>query len=656
MAAFKRSNPTSRLLLVVLLLLGWNALIVAQIRLPRLISDGMVLQREQNLKIWGWASPQENITLVLKGKTYRSQADQQGNWNLQLPAQSAGGPFELNFKGKNEVQVKDVYFGDVWICSGQSNMVLPMERVKERYGADIAQANYPAIRNFFIPTLTNLQGPQADLPSGKWVVANPQDVLTFSAVAYFFAKNIYDKYQVPIGLINASVGGTPIEAWISEQGLQNFPNLLATIQHNKDTSYINTLARQARSGPPPRASEDKGMAESPKWSDPTYVPKNWRNINVPGFWEDQGIKDLNGVVWYRKEIEVPASMCGVEANLYLGRIVDADFAYVNGQQVGNITYQYPPRRYKVPAGVLKPGKNLLVVRVINQGGKGGFVPDKPYFLSANGQQVDLKGDWQYRVGEVYAPAGFGPGGGGGGGIVAQNQPSALFNAMAAPLVNYAAKGFLWYQGESNAGTPETYYSFLPALIRDWRKQWNLGELPFLYVQLANFMEINYLPSESNWAVLRDAQFKALAVPNTGMAVAIDLGEWNDIHPLNKKDLGYRLSLAAQKLAYGDQNVVYSGPQFERYRIEGDKIRLYFKHTGSGLISKDGEPLASFAIAGANRRFVWAKAEIQADNTVLVSHPQVGQPLYVRYAWADNPIEANLSNREGLPASPFRTDE
>lgn len=654
MAAFKQSNPTSRLLLVVLLLLEWNALVVAQIRLPRLISDGMVLQREQNLKIWGWASPQENISLVLKGKTYRSKADQQGNWSLQLPTQSAGGPFELNFKGNNEVQVKDVYFGDVWICSGQSNMVLPMERVKERYGADIAQANYPAIRNFFIPTLTNLQGPQADLPSGKWVVANPQDVLTFSALAYFFAKNIYDKYQVPIGLINASVGGTPIEAWISEQGLQNFPNLLATIQHNKDTSFINTLNRQARQGPPPRASEDKGMSESPKWYDPTYVPKNWRNINVPGFWEDQGLKDLNGVVWYRKEIEVPASMCGVEANLYLGRIVDADFAYVNGQSVGNITYQYPPRRYKVPAGVLKPGKNLLVVRVINQAGKGGFVPDKPYFLSANGQQVDLKGDWQYRVGEVYAPVGFGPGG--GGGIVAQNQPSALFNAMAAPLVNYAAKGFLWYQGESNAGTPETYYALLPALIRDWRKQWNLGELPFLYVQLANFMDINYLPSESSWAVLRDAQFKALSVPNTGMAVAIDLGEWNDIHPLNKKDLGYRLSLAAQKLAYGDQNVVYSGPQFERYRIEGGKIRLYFKHTGGGLISKDGEPLASFAIAGANKRFVWAKAEIQADNTVLVSHAQVSQPLYVRYAWADNPIEANLSNREGLPASPFRTDE
>lgn len=643
--------PTSKWTLLVLLF-GWSLVGFAQIRLPRLISDGMVLQREQNLKIWGWAAPQENISLRFKDKNYRSKADQQGNWSITLPPQAAGGPFELALKGSNELTIRDVYFGDVWICAGQSNMVLPMERVKERYMADIEQANYPAIRNFFIPTLTNVQGPQADLPSGKWEVATPQNVMSFGSASYFFAKTIYDKYKVPIGLINASVGGTPIEAWISEAGLQNFPDLLTTIQQNKDTSYVNGLNRKARQGIIPRPSADKGMSEPVKWFDPAYTPKNWRNINVPGYWEDQGIKDLNGVVWYRKEIDVPASMCGVPAKLFLGRIVDADFAYVNGQAVGNITYQYPPRRYNVPAGVLKPGKNLLVVRVINQAGKGGFVPDKPYFLSANGQNIDLKGDWSYKVGDVFPPfAGAPP-----GGITLQNQPSALFNAMTAPLINHAAKGFLWYQGETNANNPKPYYQLLPALIQDWRKQWKQGDLPFITVQLANFMEVNYLPSESNWAVLRDAQFKSLTVPNTGLAVAIDLGEWNDIHPLNKKDVGIRMALAAQRLAYGDQNVVHSGPQYERYQIEGDKIRLYFKHTGTGMVSKDGEPLACFAIAGADKRFVWAKAEIQADQTILVSNAQVPQPMYVRYAWADNPADANLYNREGLPASPFRTDE
>lgn len=643
--------PTSRWTLSVFLL-GCSLFGFAQIRLPRLISDGMVLQREQNLKIWGWAAPQENISLRIKDKNYRSKADQHGNWSIALPPQAAGGPFDLTLKGSNELTVRDVYFGDVWICAGQSNMVLPMERVKERYMAEIEQANYPAIRNFFIPTLTNVQGPQADLPSGKWEVATPQNVMSFGAASYFFAKTIYDRYKIPIGLINASVGGTPIEAWISEAGLMTFPDLLATIQQNKDTSYVNGLNRKARQGNVPRPSADKGMLEPTKWFDPAYMPKNWRNINVPGYWEDQGIKDLNGVVWYRKEIEVPASMCGVPAKLFLGRIVDADFAYVNGQAVGNITYQYPPRRYTIPTGVLKPGKNLLVVRVINQGGKGGFVPDKPYFLSANGQDIDLKGDWSYKVGDVFPPfAGAPP-----GGITLQNQPSALFNAMTAPLVNYAAKGFLWYQGETNAGNPKPYYQLLPALIQDWRKQWKQGDLPFITVQLANFMEVNYLPSESSWAVLRDAQFKSLAVPNTGLAVAIDLGEWNDIHPLNKKDVGVRLALAAQRIAYGDQNVVHSGPQYERFQIEGDKIRLYFKHTGTGMISKDGEPLACFAIAGADKRFVWAKAEIQADQTILVSNAQVSQPMYVRYAWADNPADANLYNQEGLPASPFRTDE
>lgn len=651
MGPSRRSMPTSRWTLLVFLL-GWSLLGFAQISLPRLISDGMVLQREQNLKIWGWAAPQENISLRFKDKNYRSKADQQGNWSITLPPQAAGGPFELSLKGSNELIVRDVYFGDVWICAGQSNMVLPMERVKERYMADIEQANYPAIRNFFIPTLTNVQGPQADLPSGKWEVATPQNVMSFGAASYFFARTIYDKYKVPIGLINASVGGTPIEAWISESGLQAFPDLLATIQQNKDTSYVNGLNRKARQGIVPRPSADKGMLEPVKWFDPAYTPKNWRNINVPGYWEDQGIKDLNGVVWYRKEIEVPASMCGVPAKLFLGRIVDADFAYVNGQAVGNITYQYPPRRYTIPAGVLKPGKNLLVVRVINQAGKGGFVPDKPYFISANGQNIDLKGDWSYKVGDVFPPfAGAPP-----GGITLQNQPSALFNAMTALLVNHAAKGFLWYQGETNANNPKPYYQLLPALIQDWRKQWKQGDLPFITVQLANFMEVDYLPSESNWAVLRDAQFKSLALPNTGLAVAIDLGEWNDIHPLNKKDVGLRMALAAQRLAYGDQNVVHSGPQYERFQIEGDKIRLYFKHTGTGMISKDGEPLACFAIAGADKRFVWAKAEIQADQTILVSNAQVPQPLYVRYAWADNPADANLYNREGLPASPFRTDE
>src|SRR6185436_4008352 len=278
--------------------------------------------------------------------------------------------------------LKDILIGDVWICSGQSNMVHQMNIHDVRYANDIANANYPEIRHFWIPTLTSIDGPKDDLPTGYWKAAIKDDVRPFSAVAYFFARKIYEKYHVPIGLINASVGGTPIEAWTSEEGLKEFPAMQATIQKNKDTAYVNGLARNAFGGNSNRTMQpvDKGMMEAIKWFDPSYVPKGWRPINIPGYWEDQGIKDLNGVVWYRKEIDIPASMTGKPAKVFLGRIIDADVWYINGNQLGNTTYMYPQRRYNVPADLLKAGKNILVVKVTNNNGKGGFVPDKPYCL------------------------------------------------------------------------------------------------------------------------------------------------------------------------------------------------------------------------------------------------------------------------------------
>jgi sialate O-acetylesterase len=625
----------------------------AQVKLPRLVRDSMVLQRESKVKVWGWAAKGEKVTVNFNGKRFKTTTGTDGTWSILLPPMKAGGPYSMDISARNKITLKDILIGDVWICAGQSNMVHQMELHKETYAEEIAKANYPQIRHFFIPTLTSLQGPREDLPTGYWKSANPEDVRQFSAVAYFFAKTIYEKYHVPIGLINASVGGTPIEAWTSEEGLKDFPALLQTAQKNKDTAYVNNLNRSAfasGSANSQKETSDKGLTGSKPWYDTTYVPKGWRIINIPGYWEDQGIKDLNGVVWYRKEIDVPATMTGIPAKIYLGRIVDADYLYVNGKLVGNTTYQYPQRRYQVPAGVLKPGKNILVIRVINQSGKGGFVPDKPYSLVAGRDTIDLKGYWQYKVGEVFMPKNVFS----SGGISAQNQPTALFNAMVAPLVNYTIKGILWYQGESNAGRPEEYAKLLPALIKDWRHQWGQGNIPFLYVQLPNFMDVTYLPTESNWALMREAQLKALSVPNTGMAVAIDLGEWNDIHPDNKKDVGVRLALAAQKVAYGARDVVSSGPLFQSSKIDGNKIVITFSNTGSGLVTIDGEEPGEFAIAGADKKFVWAKAKIEGDQ-VIVWNENVPNPLYVRYAWADNPDHANLYNKEGLPASPFRTD-
>ena len=426
---------------------GWllfnHALCVAQIRLPRLISDGMVLQRDQPLKIWGWASSKEKIELTFNKKKFKTTTSENGKWEIQLPPQAAQTGMEMILKGKNEIRLQNIAFGDVWLCSGQSNMVLPMERVKEKYPDDIAAANYPDIRNFFVPTLTELTGPKEDFPQGEWKAANPTNVLGFGAVTFFFARDIYEKTKVPIGIINSSVGGTPIEAWISEEGFNSFPGIQKIIQKNKDTAYVNSFNR--RPGFSQSRPQIRDLGQMEHWESPDYQPKGWRNINIPGFWEDQGLKDLNGVVWYRREMEIPQNWVGQGVKLYMGRIVDADEMYVNGKRIGNVTYQYPPRRYEISADLLKAGKNTFVIRVTNTAGKGGFVPDKPYFMRANGQEIDLKGTWQYKVGEVYQPLNFS---GFGGGLVRQNQPASLYNAMIAPTLPLKIKGIFVVPGRN----------------------------------------------------------------------------------------------------------------------------------------------------------------------------------------------------------------
>jgi sialate O-acetylesterase len=642
----------SRLLLLcsILITLGANA----QVRLPQLVSDGMVLQRDAKINLWGWASPGEKLSVKFNGKTVRSTAGTDGKWATTLPAQKAGGPYTMQIDASNHIILKDILIGDVWFCSGQSNMVVNMERVKEKYPQDIASANYPQIRNFFIPTVSDVKGLHDDLPASHWVAASPQDVLTFGAASYFFARQLHLNYHIPIGIINSSVGGTPIQAWISESGIQSLPQYASRVAQFKDTTYLNNLLHPvmpASTGKPNTPKPDKGMTGPIRWFDTTYVAKDWHHYWLPGYWADQGIRGLNGVVWFRKEIMVPASMAGKPAKLYMGRIVDADEAYVNGVLVGNTTYQYPPRRYTVPTGVLKPGKNLIVMRVTNTGGKGGFVPDKNYYLTNGTENIDLRGDWTYQVGQVFVPFGnfnYNT-------FSAQNEPTGLYNTMVAPVINYNIKGVAWYQGESNTGKAQEYAPLLKALIADWRTKWHQPDLPFVYAQLPNFGETQYSPTESQWAELRESQLMALSVPHTGMSVNIDAGEWNDIHPLNKKDVGERLALAARSVAYHDAKVVPMGPIFQSATVDGNRIIIIFNNTGSGLISKGSDELNYFAIAGADKKFVWAKATIK-DNKVIVSSDDVAKPMYVRYAWADNPEGANLYNKEGLPASPFRTDK
>jgi sialate O-acetylesterase len=623
-----------------------------KVRLPRLISDGMVLQRGDSAKIWGWAAVDEEVTITFNGKTYRDTTGTDGKWAVTPSELKAGGPYSMEITGSNRIIIKNILIGEVWVCSGQSNMDLTMARVEERYTDVIANSNNPAIRRFFVSKRCDFNTPQEDLESGSWESANPQSVRRFTATGYFFAKALYEKYKVPIGLIHASVGGSPAEAWLSEDALKEFPTHLETAKKFKDSDYLNQIANKDKAVSDAwyglLQQKDKGMTEGQKpWFDPTYDASDWATMNVPGYWADGPLGNVNGVVWFRKEIDFPASMAGKPARLLLGRVVDSDRTYVNGKLVGSVSYQYPPRKYDVPENLLKAGKNIIVVRIVNNVGRGGFLLDKPYQLSAAGITIDLKGPWQYKLAATMKPL--------PSKTFIEWQPLGLYNGMIAPLLNYIIKGVIWYQGESNTTRPHEYHKLFPALIADWRQQWNQGDFPFLYVQLANYMQVKDQPSESNWAELREAQLKTLAVPNTAMAVAIDIGEWNDVHPLNKEDVGKRLALGAQKVAYGDEKVVYSGPIYQSMKIEGNKVVLSFAHIGSGLITKDGVELKHFAIAGANKKFVWAKAKIEG-NKVIVWNDDISNPVAVRYAWADNPEGANLYNKEGLPASPFRTDE
>ena len=623
----------------------------AQVRLPRLVSDGMVLQRDADVAVWGWARPGEAVAVSFLGKNYRATTGPAGQWRVQLPRLQPGGPFEMNIAASNQLTIKNILVGDVWLCSGQSNMETPMSRLRDKFPDVIAQATNPNIRQFEVPLTYAFQRPRADVTGGKWTAADPQTVLQFSGVAYFFAKEINAKYHVPVGIIKDAVGGSPAEAWLSADALRQFPSYEQQGARYKDSSLVAGI-RQRESAAVANWYQqvhqaDQGEARGQqKWSAPDHDASGWATMKVPGYWADQTpLGSVNGVVWFRKEIEVPAGMAGAPARLELGTLVDADSTYINGQLVGTTGYQYPPRKYDVKPGVLKAGKNVVVVRLISNGGRGGFTPDKNYQLTANGQVLDLRGAWQYKLGATMPPT--------PGTTTFQYQPGGLYNGMIAPVLPYGIKGVLWYQGESNTGHPQDYQALMTSLIGDWRKQFAQPALPFLYVQLANFMASKAEPGESGWAAVRDAQRRTLGVPHTGMAVITDVGEWNDIHPLDKQTVGHRLALAAYKVAYGEANVVAAGPLFQEMKTAGNRVTLRFASTGGGLVAKGG-PLAGFAVAGADNKFVWAQARIEG-NKVVVWSDQVPQPVAVRYAWADNPTTANLINREGLPASPFRTD-
>ena len=625
---------------------------IGEVKLPKLVSNGMVLQRDAGVKIWGWASNGEKIAIQFIGATYNTVADSEGNWEITLSKMKAGGPYEMKIDGTNSITVSDILIGDVWICSGQSNMQYSLGGSADLYPDEIAGSENPNIRQFGVFGGFNIDENQTDFRRGSWQSANPQSVLRFSAIAYFFARKLYDEYKVPIGLISNAVGGSSAEAWISEESIKEFPSYWEAVQRYKKPGYmdrINEMDNERVNNWNKEVKEnDEGHKNGHNWFNPDINISDWGTMHVPGYWADTEIGNINGIVWFRRQFNVPANMAGKQVSLKFGRIADADSVMINGKFIGSTGSQYSERNYRIPEGLLKEGTNTIIVKITNYIRHGGFVPGKHYEISTESNTINLEGDWKVKVGSVASDQLEDR-------LFTGKIPTGLFKGLIAPLLNYKIKGAIWYQGESNTSRAFEHYDLFKLLIKDWRQNWNQGDFPFLFVQLPNFTEVNIESTKYDWAIFRESQLKALNIPNTGMAVTIDVGEFNDIHPKKKKPVGERLALAAQKIAYGNNNVVYSGPKYKSMELNGKEATLSFDFIGSGLISSDGKELSNFEICGIDNNWANANAKIE-NNKIVVWNNSITQPVAVRYAWANDPEGINFYNKEGLPASPFRTSD
>jgi sialate O-acetylesterase len=632
------------------------------IQLASIFSDNMVLQQKKNCPVWGTADPEGKVTVLFADQKKETIVGVNGDWNVELSPIKAGGPFELAILGKDTLTFKNVMVGEVWVCSGQSNM---QWTVKNSANAEeeINNANFPNIRLFTVERNVS-PDPMEKIYTDGWQECSPTTIPDFSAVGYFFGRDLYKNVNVPIGLIHTSWGGTPAESWTSQSTLKTLPDYLEKVQFieaNMDSLkgvYSNFLqdksgwvAYQQKWKNNLQQMEENTRTNQTAWFEPELDISQWEKMQVPLLWEQQGLENFDGFIWFRRNVEIPENWDGTDLVLNMGPIDDDEITWFNGVEIGRTNGYNKNRTYQVPSSFVKKGGNVITVRVLDTGGGGGFWgEDSMYQLNiGSDQSINITGEWHYKksLNLVDLPKSMrrpsNP----------SHTPSFLYNAMIYPLIPYSIQGAIWYQGESNAGRAYQYRSLFSSMITDWRERWNQGNFPFLFVQLANFMQVKPEPVDDNWAELREAQTMALSLPNTGMAVTIDIGEADDIHPRNKQDVGKRLALNARKMVYGEK-VPYSGPIYKSMEIKNNKIVLNFDFVYDGLKTNGEEKLNGFAIAGVDGKFYWADAEIRGDQ-VVVSSPKVENPIAVRYAWSSNPV-CNLYNSTGLPASPFRTDD
>ena len=646
---FSNNGSARRRLLLLLgswMMMSVTTAFAADFTLAPLFSDHMVLQREQPVPVWGQAQPGSQVRVTLQNPAgtelhppQQAIADQQGRWQVTLPALPAAGPLLLLAQTAGQShQVDDVWLGDVWLASGQSNMEWPLSAHTENWQQQAKDSSYPQIRFFNVPNQIAAT-PQTELKKTSWIKASASTVPDFSAIGWYFAKLNHRDKGVAVGIIDATWGGTVAEAWTPAQALLQVPAYrqaaLQVLENAGKLQQDINLNQRNDQQKQQLIQSQRGSAEL-RLAEPATDDSHWRTVQLPA---RTGLTD---VVWLRKQITLDETPAG--ASLFFGTLHEMGRVYVNGQLVAEKrSWSEPHQPILLPAGLLKQGRNLLALRLINAWDNQVVAGEEgKMWLKTTTKQIDLSGQWQFNnEAEGAIPK-----------VRYQNWlPGTLFNAMIKPLVPYGIKGVLWYQGESNADKAAQYHELFAGLIQSWREQWQ-QPVPFLYVQLASFMQPKAQPAPSQWAELREAQFKTLILPATAMVVTTDLGDANDIHPARKKPVAERLWLAAQQLVF-NQPVLASGPVFASMQLQDQQLRLKFSHTGSGL-AQQGSTLRGFAIAGADGKYVNASARIDGD-TVLVWHDQVKVPVSVRFGWADF-TDANLYNSAGLPAVPFRAGE
>ena len=612
----------------------------------------MVLQRDIPVPVWGESASAAPVTVSFLGKQYHTQAGQNGKWSVLLDAAPAGGPYEMTISSPESTEIyniKDIYIGDVWLCSGQSNMELSMQRLKDDFPEEWRSQIHPLIRQFKVPQEWDFSGPREELSGGKWTVAAAETLDEFSGTAWFFAKTIFEKYKVPIGLINTAWGGTPVEAWMSREALALFPHKIAQTEQYADPALCRAIIQKNEAAI--QAWEetmlrlDAGLAQS--WQKPETDISQWNRLDLPGAFSGDDLDQFSGVVWLRRDFEASAEFAAAPAQVWLGTIVDADTVFINGAEVGATTYRYPPRKYRLPSGLLHEGKNTIVIRVVCCNKDGGVTKGKSFTVFSEKGSISLEGTWNYRIGVRTAPRPEE--------FFFQRIPMGLFNAMLSPVLKYPCKGMLWYQGESNDGNAGEYAGLFAAMITGLRAKkrsfcGETKELPFLFVQLPIFGEPMDNNESSSWAVIREAQRSALSLPETGMAAGLDLGEWNDLHPINKKDVGRRLALAAEQVVFKNRNTA-PGPLHRATERRQNRLFLTFDNCGKGLTACE-KPYVSIISGSSLYRL---PADISGPESLSVDISSINKPERVLYAWANNPKDRQLFNDEGLPAIPFRVN-